>query len=151
VRLSGSDDTDYSIPSLAAVAGGCRGAITANTRIKALALEWVEDNEDSECQYLVVGGTKLEHYVRLNDRETTDLHGFIQIWKLNGDSADLYQTIIHDFGSCLDLKLMPGTFNRDKKSLGTLAVAFGDGTVRILSVPICENENGPMHCIYCLI
>lgn len=69
--------------------------------------------------------------------ETSSMHGCIQIWK-KGNPTTLYATISHDFGCVYDLKWCP--FGYGQGRLGLIAGTFGDGSVRILNIPLVNQE-----------
>jgi hypothetical protein len=148
-KLNPKDNSEpQTIPFLKSKKINSKGGVLMNVGIYVECLEWVDGNLDIDEQYLIIGGHDLLEPKVLGFRETAEaflMKGIMQIWKFNGVQAELAMTITHEFGSIFDIKLCPKSFDKAKLTLGILAISFGDGSVRVINVPLPKDEL--QHCI----
>lgn len=118
-----------------------------NTGYSVWGISWTRDNDR---HYLAVSGHKDRYETHvIGEPQYDDLENSIQIWDLNDlGRVDLplvpLMTLVHDFGCVYDVKWMPGLQPMTSR-LGVLAVACGDGSVRLFCVPRLEqSSSGPL-------
>ncbi|KAI9337686.1 WD40-repeat-containing domain protein [Zopfochytrium polystomum] len=108
-------------------------------------LDWAPSDNPGK-QYLAVGGYKgncEEHHllgVVQESNEPGDMNGCLQIWAVpsmtDRNPPYLEMGILHEKGVIYDLKIETATTaDGELPRLGMLAVAFGDGSVCLLTVP----------------
>lgn len=119
------------------------GSIIISTGLENRTSTWCPCNSKSE-QYLAIGGISLNAPAAPMYRFEGG-PGCIQIWSIvtfgNGRGASLRFLYIHDFGHTYTLHWCPSDSIDTETGLGLLAGVFGDGTIRILSVPRPSSTN----------
>ncbi|XP_066929476.1 uncharacterized protein [Clytia hemisphaerica] len=125
------------------------------------SLDWCPSSGQGE-QYMAVAchGSTIEHH---NPSERESSRGLIQIWyvgKIHQTSHSckpkLVYGICHEYGPVYDLKWCPANYEdyemeEIKERLGILALACGDGSVRILSIPRPTNIGPGSQPVFCTL